>query len=238
MYPLRVGLIGDFDPHEPPHAAIPPALQRSAAAGGLTLESAWLDTQGLEHAPEQALAAFDALWCVPKSPYLSMSGALRGIRYARENGLPFLGTCGGFQHAVVEYARNVLGMTEAGHAEVHAGVTLPLVTKLDCPLVGTRGSVRLLPDTWARMIYDRDETTEVYHCRYGLNSHFRAALEQGGLVVSGEDAAGDARVLELPGHPFFVCTLFQPERSTLDGSAHPLIDAFVRAVGVRGSAAR
>jgi CTP synthase len=75
----------------------------------------WLATPSI--ASGEALAEYDAIWVVPGSPYRHPEGAFTAIRYARENSIPFLGTCGGFQHAVIEYARNVLGWQDAGHAE-------------------------------------------------------------------------------------------------------------------------
>ena len=123
--------------------AIPQAL-RSAAPDGLKVEAEWLATETLgldrEAVAGARLGAFDALWCVPASPYASMEGALCAIRFARERGVPFLGTCGGFQHALIEYARNVLGMEGADHAESNAEAATPLVTPLSCSLVGARGS--------------------------------------------------------------------------------------------------
>ena len=88
---------------------------------------------------------FSGLWCVPTSPYRSMEGALLAIRYARESGVPFLGTCGGFQHAVIEYARNVLGWADAEHAETAPDAARAVISLLECPLVETSGVVRFVP---------------------------------------------------------------------------------------------
>src|SRR5687768_1501299 len=104
---LRIGLIGDFDATAPAHQAIPLALELAANELAIPVRLEWVPTEEI-HTTER-FARFDALWCVPASPYRSMDGALLAIRFAREEGLPFLGTCGGFQHAVVEYARHVLG---------------------------------------------------------------------------------------------------------------------------------
>src|SRR5262245_8926577 len=115
----RIGLVGDHDPAVVAHQAIPRALALAADAAGVRLESAWLPTDTIDGAG--ALEAFDGLWCVPASPYRSMTGALRAIENARRRGRPFLGTCGGFQHVLVEYARAVLGWSDADHAESATG---------------------------------------------------------------------------------------------------------------------
>src|SRR5437764_10816471 len=108
MKSLRIGLIGDRSETVVAHGAIGLSIELAAAWMGCPIEPLWLDTLACEQA---GFEGFHALWCVPGSPYHSMDGALRAIRCARENHLPFLGTCGGFQHALIEYARNVRGWT-------------------------------------------------------------------------------------------------------------------------------
>ncbi len=110
-----IGLVGDCSTEVKAHAAIPSALALAANVIGCDVETRWLPTPGLERGVEQQLAGVDAIWCVPGSPYASMEGALNAVRFARERSFPFLATCGGFQHAVIEYARNVLGFRDADH---------------------------------------------------------------------------------------------------------------------------
>jgi CTP synthase (UTP-ammonia lyase) len=223
-----IGLVGDYDAGVTAHQAIPRALALAAGALGARLESRWLPTETIDG--DAVLAPFDALWCVPASPYRSMAGALRAIRFARERPLSFLGTCGGFQHAVVEYARNVLGWADAEHAETAPDAARPVIAPLACSLVEITNKVRLLPGSRIAAAYGATEATEGYHCRYGLNEAFRETLVSGALRVTAEDEAGDIRALELEGHPFFVATLFQPERAALTGRLPPLVAAFARAV--------
>ncbi len=113
---LRVALVGDFNPSVVAHQAIPKALELAGAQHGVEVEPVWVHTSSISGA-EARLAGFDGFWRVPASPYAHTMGALAAIRYARERGRPFLGTCGGFQHALIEYARNVCCMPEAEHAE-------------------------------------------------------------------------------------------------------------------------
>ena len=110
---MRIGLIGDFNPEVIAHITIPQALTLAARKVECSVETEWLPTPFLEKDTEEKLEDFDGLWIVPASPYESMEGALLAIRFARERGVPFLGTCGGFQHALIEYARNVLNLAEA-----------------------------------------------------------------------------------------------------------------------------
>lgn len=226
---LRIGLIGDYTLEVRAHAAIPQALKLIAGAIGAEVETEWLATDVLARDVGERLPSFDALWCVPGSPYVNMDGALLAIRYAREQGRPFFGACGGFQHALIEYARNVLGLAEADHAESNPAATMPLVAPLSCFLVGAQGIVKLKEGSRISRIYGTGEWAEEYHCNFGFNPRCRLLLESGEMEVTGVDTEGEIRVIELASHPFFIATLFQPELSALVGVAHPLISAYVRA---------
>jgi CTP synthase (UTP-ammonia lyase) len=230
MRTLRVGLIGDPDPAVTAHRAIPPALALAGDALGVAVEPVWLPTARLTAEAARGLGAFDGLWRVPASPYQNTEGALGAIRFAREQGLPFLGTCGGFQHALIEYARNVAGMADAAHAEVSPDAARPLISRLSCALVEERGEILLQAGSRAREAYGVERVEEGYHCSFGLNPAHEAALADGRLSFTGRDPAGEVRVMELRDHPFFLATLFQPERSALRGEVHPLIRALVAAL--------
>jgi CTP synthase (UTP-ammonia lyase) len=224
---VTVGLIGDYSRAVPAHQAIPLALQRAADSLRIEVGFEWVPTD--EVTSVARISRFDGLWCVPASPYRSMDGALLAIRHARESAIPFLGTCGGFQHAVVEYARNFLGWADAEHAETAPTAVRAVISALECALVEVTGSVRLFPGTRIASAYAVNETTEGYQCRYGLNPEFQAALVAGPLRAAADDETGEVRAVELDGHPFFVATLFQPERAALKGQSAPLVASFVSA---------
>jgi CTP synthase (UTP-ammonia lyase) len=230
---IVIGLIGDHNPAVPAHRAIPLALQRAAAEASLHVRHEWAPTEGI--AAPSRVDAFDGLWCVPASPYRSMAGALLAIRHAREHHVPFLGTCGGFQHAVIEYAQNVLGWNDAAHAETTPDAPRNVISPLSCALLDAEGLVRLLPGTKLRAAYGAPEIAVEYMCRFGLNPEFRAALVSGPLREAATDDAGDLRAVELGGHPFFVGTLFQPERAALKGEPVPIVNAFLEAIRARCS---
>jgi CTP synthase (UTP-ammonia lyase) len=224
---LAIALIGDHDPEVTAHRAVPKALSLAAEAAGLDVRPNWIHTTAVPDPIGDHFSAYDAVWCVPASPYASFGGALRAIRYARESGTPFFGTCGGFQHAVIEYARNLLGSADAGHAEIHPDAANPVITPLSCALVECSGSIRLVAGSRAAALYGDRELREQYHCSYGLNPKYETAMERSGLRISGRDPAGEARIVELEGHPFYLATLFQPERAALRGECHPLVGALV-----------
>jgi len=226
-HPIQIALVGDHDPGVTAHQAIPQALALAAAALRQPVEPHWVPTDDIRDT--RALARFDALWCVPASPYRSMEGALAAIRFAREAPRPFLGTCGGFQHAILEYARTVLGWADAEHAEsAPAGARL-VIAPLACTLVEVSNTLHLAPASGMARAYERLTISEGYHCRFGLNPVFAQELTAGPLRAVAWDETGEVRAVELEGHPFFLATLFQPERAALRGEVPPLVAAFVRA---------
>ncbi|MCV4268091.1 CTP synthase C-terminal region-related (seleno)protein [Pseudomonas capsici] len=224
---LRIGLVGDFDPEVPAHQAIPLALDMGAVIDSPQVQHQWLPTP--EIGEGEILTGFDGIWCVPASPYRDMQGALTAIRFARERQIPFLGTCGGFQHALIEYARNCLGWQDAEHAETSPDSPRTIITPLSCSLVETTAAIKLLPDSLIAQAYGTSEIAERYRCRYGLRPELEGSMFGHGLKVSGRGPEGDIRSIELQGHPFFVATLFQPERAALQGVVPALVAAFVRA---------
>ena len=143
--------------------------------------------------------------------------------------MPFLGTCGGFQHTLLEYARNVWHVSDAAHAELDPNAPNPIIAPLSCELVERTGRVRAVPGSRLAAICGESEFRETYHCRYGLSPQWAGRLDRGPLSVSARDEAGEVRAIELTGHPFFMATLFQPERAGLAGRSHPLVEALLHA---------
>jgi CTP synthase (UTP-ammonia lyase) len=229
MASLVVGLIGDYSPDVPAHIAIPKALELARAVGDRDIAWRWIETRALR-VPADDLAECAGIWVAPGSPYANTAGVLQSIRWARKQRRPFLGTCGGFQHALIEFGRNVAGLVGADHAETAPDAQILLVTRLACSLVEKSAAVRLVSGSRLRAAYGTDEATEAYHCNYGLNAKYHRALEEAGLRFTAFDAEGAVRAAELPAHPFFVGTLFQPERAALRGELPPVVKAFVDAV--------
>jgi CTP synthase (UTP-ammonia lyase) len=230
---IRIGLIGDVDQKVKAHVAIPKAIELAANALAYQVEIEWLATPQLQYTTEQKLAHYHALWAIPGTPYASMDGALKGIQFAREHALPFLGTCGGFQHMVIEYARNVLGFAEADHAESNSDASMLLIAPLTCSFNEDIHTFTLAPNSRIATIYGQSEIVEQYGiCNYGLNRSFESLFAQGEMSITGVDRNGEVRVLELAHHPFFIGTLFQPERSAFQHIAHPVIKALLQATNV------
>jgi len=235
---LTVGVIGDFQADFPPHPATDSALEEAAAALALRLDVRWLSTPGLVAAGPETLAEHDALLCAPGSPYHSLDGAVHAIRFAREHDRPLLGTCGGFQHMVIEYARNVLGIVEAQHAEYDPYASELFISELTCSLAGQTMSIGLEPGSLVADLYGEDEVTEQYYCNFGLNPAHQERLDEAGFRVVGKDQDGEARVLELPDLRFYVATLFVPQLKSRPGAPHPLLVALLKAAARPADRAR
>ncbi len=224
MARLRVALIGDYNPTVIAHQAIPEALRLSADTSH-PVEGVWVHSSAISDAEVQ-FRDFDGVWCVPASPYANMEGALAAIRFARESGRPFLGTCGGFQHAILEYARNVCELRSADHGETNPDASILLISSLACPLVERTEEV-VLDGGLVRKAYGTSSITEGFHCSYGLNREYEDLLLRNGLRATGRSLSGEVRAVELSEHPFFVATLFQHERRALRGQIPPLVREFV-----------
>jgi len=218
MHPgIRIGLIGDVNEQQKAHQAIPKALY--AASNGV--ECVWIPT---DQVTTQALAECDGLWCVPGMPYRNAEGAISAIRHARLTQTPFLGTSAGFQYAILEFARDVLGLTEADHQKSNPKASLPLISPLSCALAGVKARVRFTDGSHLKKAYKSPESVEEYHCSFGLNGRYQRLLEGHDLYVAAVDDQHEVRAVELDGHPFFVATLFEPEMRT---GSNPLVESFV-----------
>jgi CTP synthase (UTP-ammonia lyase) len=224
----RIALIGDYNAAVTAHRAIPLALERAGREAATALEWSWIDTASIGTDVARQLARYAGVWCVPASPYANTAGALAAIRYAREHRRPFLGTCGGFQHALLEYAEACWGVA-AAHAEIDPVSVDPVIAPLACALVEVTDELRIVPGTTLASIYGTTVVSEAYHCRYGLNPRYAARLADGPLRITARDSAGEVRAIQLEGHPFYHATLYQPERSALAERSHPLITAFAAA---------
>jgi CTP synthase (UTP-ammonia lyase) len=221
---IRIGLVGDVNEQQRAHQAIPKALQATSD----NVEAVWIPTDTAGNA--EPLSGFDGIWCVPGMPYRNANGAMRAIRHARITRTPFLGTSAGFQYAILEFARDVLGLSEADHQKSNPKAAIPLISPLGCALAGVKARVRFTDGSHLRRADGAPDSIEEYHCSFGLNSRYRRLLEGKDLYVSAVDDQHDVRGVELDGHPFFVATLFQPE---MRSGASPIVDAFVKCCAKR-----
>ena len=219
-------VLGEYTPSYGPHQATDAAIEHSRDLLKADIDAEWISTQVLD---ERRLSNYSGFWIAPGSPYQSLEKTLCTIQYAREHHIPCLGTCGGFQHMLLEYARNVLGSKDANHAEYDPYASNLFISQLSCSLVGRKMTLSLVPGSQVAGIYGTTSVQEHYYCNFGVNPDYVPLLKQGPLKVSGSDAEGEVRVVECPDHPFFIGTLFVPQQRSTREQPHPLVTAFLRA---------
>ena len=222
-----IALIGERDIGKRAHAGIEASLELFRRGSHVQLPVRWIPTKSLSSENvDRVLSDVSAVWCTPGSPYENTAGALSAIHWARTHRVPFLGTCGGFQHALMEYCGAVLGRL-AFHQEMDGEAVEPLIIKLACSLVEVRARVIAPTGSWYAGVVGAVETAEEFHCNYGFAAAFEPAFAASDLEFVARDDAGQVRVFRLAKHPFFVGTLFQPERRALQGDLHPLVREFL-----------
>jgi CTP synthase (UTP-ammonia lyase) len=236
---LQIGILGDFNPDLRNHRATNDSLRHAGEAMRLQVSANWLPTESLaDRARTDVLTRQDAILAAPGSPFRSMHGMLAGIEFARRRGVPFLGTCGGFQYALIEYARNVLGLAGANTEENEDRPAHAIITPVSCP-VPVRGPgaprlsgvcrISIRPSTRMARIAGGLSAQEEYFCNFEVNPKYVSDFERAGLVFSAFGENGEVRAAEIPSHPFYLATLFQPQLGSAEGNPHPVIGAFLEA---------
>lgn len=226
---VRLAIVGEYDAAFEPHQAVNATIAQVSRARGIDVRVEWVSTEAVERDASGRLAGFDAIWISPGSPYRSLDGALESIRFARERGVPLLGTCGGFQHVVLEYARNVMGLANAQHAELTPYGGELVITPLACSPAGQTMPMTIDGGSRVAGWYGSTRAVERYYCNFGLNPDYEAAVEAAGLRIVAWDDGGEPRVVDLPSHPFYIGALFVPQPSVDPNPPHPLVAAFVEA---------
>jgi CTP synthase (UTP-ammonia lyase) len=245
---MRIGIVGDYNPAHESHPATTQAAFLAARAIGLQADIVWISTANVS---DETLAKTDAIWAAPASPYRSADGMLHAIRYAREKQRPFLGTCGGFQYALIEFARNVMDVGNADTAENNTPGALNIITPVVCaseqrkdgdPKLVGRNVLTVLPNTKLAEYMKAGEHREALFCNFEPNAEFLPRLPEAGLITNALGPQGELRGVELAPpseHPFFIATLFQPQlTSKATGRPHPLLIAFIHAASSYHAQAR
>ena len=170
---MNIAIVGEYNEDFRPHPATNEAIEHSRKLIKNEFTTNWLSTEFVELNLEKVLAEYHGFWIAPGSPYRSMIGALNLIRQTRIKGIPTIGTCGGFQHMVIEFARNVLNIQDAEHAEYNPYASKMVVNPLACNLKGEPLEIVITDkssNTYS--IYQVESIKEKYYCDFGLNPEY------------------------------------------------------------------
>jgi CTP synthase (UTP-ammonia lyase) len=228
---IKLGIMGDFDASNSTHIANNEALDHAARQFAKPFQYEWVGTDRIEPEFETIIRSYHGLLIAPGSPYKSMSGVLKIIEYARTHQIPTLGTCGGFQHMIIEFARNVLGITDAEHAETNPYASRLVINPLTCSLKGQTLDIEIIEkQSLVYSMFNTSTITENYYCNFGLNPEYQEQIHQAGFSVVASDKHKEARILELKDHPFYVATLFVPQVNSGYEKPHPILLALLNAM--------
>lgn len=216
----RIVVLGDRDPARFTHREVDASFRFLRNR----VDIGWVPTDSGED-----LTAADAIWIAPGGPYRSDEAVFDAVAYARTNGVPFLGVSSGFQYACVELSRALCGNRGAAHAELDPAAPSPVIVPLPRRFDEQWHTVTVEPGTRLADALGTDVVSAYHDCGYGLAGGHAAALATAGVVLAAHAEEIGVEAVELPDHPFFVATLFQPHVGSSGGLTHPLLRAFVRA---------
>ena len=237
---ITIGLIGKYVELQDAYKSI---LESFIHAGAMNevkvnivnVHSEFITTENVA----DKLELLDGLLVAPGFGLRGIEGKITAVKYARENKLPFFGICLGMQMAVIEFARNVLGLTDAHSTEMNPNTTNPVISMMEeqKKITNMGGTMRLgsypctiLPGSLAEGIYHGTEINERHRHRYEFNNEYLEQMESAGLIASGKNpATGLVEIVELKDHPFFIGVQYHPELKSTVESPAPLFVSFIAA---------
>lgn len=223
----KFAIIGEFSPEYAPHIATNDAIEHSLKKAGANIGHEWVASSDIT---PDTFASYQGFWIAPGSPYKNMENVLAVIKHARENNVPLFGTCGGFQHMIIDLAHNLLSFFDAQHGEYTPEGAHLFISRLACSLEGRELPITLAPGSHIARIYGTTEIRERYCCNFGVNPAYVEIIKASPLKVVAADAEGEIRAIEHASHPFFIGTLFVPQMHSTAAQPHPLVSAFIAAV--------
>ena len=224
----KIAILGDFNPAYPTLHALNDSTRLVQKQLGREIQFDWIPTDIFNNKTVFENQKYCGLWIAPGSPYKDMENVLTAIKYARENKVPTLGNCGGFQHMIIEFARNVCQIQDANSEEINPEGKDLLISKLNCSLLGEQEELEIIT-TESKLHGIVKQTTLLgkYFCGYGLSNSYLSILQEKGFLFTSK--SNDLyRSFELKDHPFYIGTLFQPALTSTDHNVSAIIVEFVK----------
>lgn len=236
---VSIGICGKYTDHRDAYKSIAESFVHAGAANNVRVDLSWIRAEDIERdGPEKLLGHISGLLVAPGFGERGIEGKIAAVKYVREHNVPFLGICLGLQCAVIEFARNVCGLTRANSTEFKQTdqnvIDLMIEQKKVTAYGGTMrlGSYpcKISRGTKTLKAYKKELIHERHRHRYEVNNAFKEILEQHGMVVSGICPANNlVEIIELPNHPWFIAGQFHPELRSRATNPHPLFRDFVKA---------
>lgn len=238
---VRIGLVGKYVELHDAYKSIAESFIHAGSKNECKVQIDWIQSENLIDAAavEDRLRDLDGILVAPGFGERGIEGKINAIRYARENGVPFFGICLGMQCAVIEYARNVLGLDEAHSFEMNPDTPHPVITMMEDQkkVINMGGTMRLgtytckvKKDSLAYQAYGKTTISERHRHRYEFNNAYAEQFEKGGMRAVGTNPeTGLVEIVELPQHPWFVGVQFHPELKSTVMAPQPLFVQFVKA---------
>lgn len=236
---VSVGIVGKYVSLPDSYLSVAEALRHAGFVHGVEVDVVWIDAEKLETSSTECLKRLDGIVVPGGFGVRGVEGKIKAVQYAREQQIPYFGIALGMQCAVVEFARNVVNLTEASSIEFGPSGDLVIGTMPDQPeVVGFDAPMRLgsfpcqLQDgSISKEAYGKELVHERHRHRYELNNGYRDLLVENGLRLGGVSPCEKlVEIVELPNHPWFVGTLFHPEFKSRPTNPHPLFVSFIEAV--------
>lgn len=239
MYMFKIGILGNLKESYEPHYKLNSCLREFQGTFDFTFE--WIPTETLDQNADDVLDQYHGI-VAGSGPYKSKDGVINGIRCARKNNIPFLGTCSGFGYAVLEFGQSIFNLDTVYHpyekADLGSGETFLQQLNYCCAGMHTI-SFTPVKGTLTEIVYNHPAIVcEESHCVYGVNREMIDTFANEGLIVSGIDDEGEPKIMEYNRNNFFVLTLFLPQLKSDHQNPHPLLSSFFKAIEWHGKSRR
>jgi len=237
---VRIGLVGKYIELKDSYKSISESFIHAGVANDTRVKIEWIHSESItDENVKEKFKGLKGILVAPGFGNRGIDGKIAAIKYVRENNIPFLGICLGMQCAVVEFARNVLGLKDAHSREMNPATTNPVIDLLEAQkkIVNKGGTMRLgsypcniSEDTKAFEVYNKNKVSERHRHRYEFNNEYLGAFKAAGMLASGINPEGGlVEIVELKEHPWFIGVQFHPEYKSTVVNPHPLFVSFVKA---------